>query len=274
MIKENGTILIPIDFSKHSIIGLMNSYNIARYTNSKILLISSTKNTENENIDELKQLCNKAHEEAKVPCDYKIVNESNLLQKILKLSDEMNASLIIMGLNPAVRFTSFLGLGKYSSFLKKLKCPIITCRATNFISRCETIVMPLDLSPESREKVDTTCQLANFYDAEIKIISVFSSRKPFFEDSLLPYLHQVKRKIKQKKIFCSNRSIASENVTSSIIEYAGKSNADLIIQMNERNSNILKWLKGTDSMNIIDDTSIPVLTINPIKRASISTGVH
>ena len=56
----------------------------------------------------------------------------------------------------------------------------------------------------------------------------------------------------------------------SIIDYAGKCNADLIIQMNEKNTTFFNWLKGNNSMKIIDSTIIPVLTINPIKRINIS----
>jgi nucleotide-binding universal stress UspA family protein len=274
MIKENGTILVPFDFSRQSMVGLMNSYNIARFTKSKILLVNILKNNEDVNYFELTNLCKKVRFNYNIECDFKSVFKSNLYSDIIQMTQYIDVSLVVMGLTPDVIIRNLMGFGKFASFIKKLKCPIITCRSVHFESGCETIVFPLDLSPESREKVNTTLQLAKFYDAEVKIVSVFNSQKPMLENRLLPYVHQVKKIINKHYVFCSNKTIDSRNIPISVIEYASKSKADLIIQMNERNSNFKKWFRGNSSLEIINSTNIPVLTINPMKRESISTGIH
>ena len=38
LIKENSSILIPIDFSKQSLIAIEQSYNLAKFTKSKIIV--------------------------------------------------------------------------------------------------------------------------------------------------------------------------------------------------------------------------------------------
>ena len=110
MIKENGTILIPFDFSSYSMVGLMNSYNIARFTKSKIVLINSIKHNEEVNHFELQNLCKKIFDDINVKCEYESVFKEDLLSKILKLSIEFNATLIIMGLNPTITFNCIFGI--------------------------------------------------------------------------------------------------------------------------------------------------------------------
>jgi microsomal dipeptidase-like Zn-dependent dipeptidase len=53
LIKENSSILIPIDFSKQSLIAIEQSYNLAKFTKSKIILMHASPNS---NVDHQKDL--------------------------------------------------------------------------------------------------------------------------------------------------------------------------------------------------------------------------
>ena len=98
----------------------------------------------------------------------------------------------------------------------------------------KNIVMPFDASPESREKVGMAVQVAKYYNADIRIVSVFHPSDEKAENELLPYLHQVKKFIKDKGVNCTNKSIPSTMIAETIIEYANKNDCDLIIQMNKK----------------------------------------
>ena len=55
-IKENGSILIPIDFSKQSLAAIKHSYPLARHTKSKLLLMHGFLNAADENKANLDKL--------------------------------------------------------------------------------------------------------------------------------------------------------------------------------------------------------------------------
>jgi nucleotide-binding universal stress UspA family protein len=130
--------------------------------------------------------------------------------------------------------------------------------------------MPFDLSAESREKVSFAVQLAKYYGADIRIVSVFHPNDDKYENKLLPYLQQVKKFIKQEGINCTNKSIPSTKVAEAIVDYADKNDCDLIVQMNQKDLSIGEMFSGTSGEKIVELSKVPVLTINPMKRESMS----
>jgi nucleotide-binding universal stress UspA family protein len=91
-----------------------------------------------------------------------------------------------------------------------------------------------------------------------------------YENQLLAYSNQVKRYIKGKGISCSNKSLASENVADTIVEYANKVESDLIVIMNKPTLSIKEYFSGTEAQKVIDISNLPVMTINPSKKESMT----
>ncbi len=269
IIKENSTILIPIDFSKQSLIAVKHSYNLARFTHSKLILLNVYKQEAFEHADELENLAKTTRAESGL--DVEIVNRKGDLYDVTDaVATENKCNLIIAGLDSHVRFRSFMGTNIASKFIKNAPCPVITIRSANTPTPCKNIVMPFDTSAESREKVGLTVQIAKYYGADIRIVSVFHPSDAKYENELLPYLHQVKKFIKEKGVNCTNKSIPSTMVAETIIEYANKNDCDLIIQMNKKDVSLGEMFSGTMSQKIVDLSNIPVLSVNPMVRESMS----
>src|SRR5690606_41595217 len=72
-----------------------------------------------------------------------------------KKSVELNASMVILALDENAKFKSglFGGGSSVIKFLQGSDCPVVTLRSTENRDGFKNIVMPFDLSPESREKV-------------------------------------------------------------------------------------------------------------------------
>ena len=126
----------------------------------------------------------------------------------------------------------------------------------------------------SREKVGTVIQMAKYFGADVRIVSVFDPNDSKYENQMLPYLHQVKKYMKDRHVNCTNKSIPSKDVAESIVEYGNKNDCDLIVQMNKRDLSLGEMFSGTMSQKMVDISNIPVLTINPMIRESISSGIH
>jgi len=273
MIKENGTILLPIDYSKQSLIGIKNSFNLGKYSKSKLLIMHVFNKPEEENKAELEQLAMQTAKESGLECDF-ISIKGDIFIETDKMAEKIKANLIVVGLDPHVRFRSFLGASSASKFIKHSPCPVLTTRGTTHESGCKNILMPFDLSPESREKVGTVIQLAKYFGADIRIVSVFDPSDHKYEDKMLPYLQQVKKYIKDRGVSCTNKSIPAKDVAEGIVEYGNKNDCDLIVQMNKRDLSLGEMFSGTMSQKMVDISNIPVLTINPMIRESISSGIH
>lgn len=269
IIKENRSVLIPIDFSKQSFIAVKQSYNLAKFTRSKIILMHVSPDSDTDRKDELEKLAETTREETGLAVDA-IVVKGDVYEQTRKKAEEFKSALIIIGLDTHVRFRSILGNNNVSKFLTQAPCPVITIRSTENRDGCKNIVMPFDLSPESREKVSFAVQLAHYYNADIRIVSVFHPNDDKYENKLLPYLQQVKRFIKEEGVNCTNKSIPSTKIAEAIVEYADKNDCDLIVQMNQKDLTIGEMFGGTVGQKIVEISHIPVMTINPMKRESMS----
>lgn len=273
MIKENGTILIPIDYSKQSLVAIKNSYNLGRYSNSKLLIVHVFENAKDENIPALEKLTEDTAKESGLECSFMSI-KGDIFAETDRIAEKIGANLIVAGLEPHVRFRSFMGGSSASKFIKNSPCPVLTTRASVYESGCKNIVMPIDLSAESREKVGTVIQMAKYFGAEIRIVCVFDPNDTKYENQMLPYLQQVKKYIKDRSVNCTNKSIPSKTVAEAIIEYANKNECELIVQMNKRDLSLGEMFSGTMSQRMVDISNIPILTINPMIRESISSGIH
>ena len=271
IIKENQSILIPIDFSKQSYMAVKQSYSIAKHTKSKLILMYVSPNNESEKKDELESLAQSAREESQLKVET-VCKKGELYDVTNKTAEEMSCSLIIMSLDENAKFkTGLFGGGMtVTKFLTGAPCPVITVRSTDHKDGLKNIVMPFDLSPESREKVSFAVQLAHYYKADIRIVSVFKPNDDEYENKLLPYLQQVKKFIKQEGVHCTNRSLPSTKPAEAIIEYALKNDCDLIIQINQQDLSISERFSGTIGHKVVELSPIPVLNVNPMKRESMS----
>lgn len=55
-----------------------------------------------------------------------------------------------------------------------------------------------------------------------------------------------------------------------MVEYANKIESDLIMIMNKPDLNVKEFFSGTEAQHIVDISNIPVMTINPMKRESVT----
>lgn len=267
-IKERGTILIPIDFSKQSLSAIKQSYNLAKYTHSKLVLLHTYEKNEEDSQDALIKLSKQTEQESGVPTEFKNI-KGDIYVETDKLASEMKATMIIAGVESHMRFRNIIG-SSASKLIRKAPCPVITIRGDEHRDGCENILLSLDLSAESREKVDIAIQFAKYFGASIRILGVFNPTDASYENSLLSYAQQVKQFVKSKGISCTNKSIPTNTIAETVVEYGNKIEADLIMIMNKPDLSITEFFNGTDAQKIVDISNIPVITINPLKRESVT----
>ena len=186
-------ILIPIDFQKQSLIALDQSYNLAHLLLAEIVLIyvheqsgmfagifSSDQNNEMlSKVDEkLAELSGKTSIATGLNISYRI-EKGRIYSKILDVAKEIKAQYIIMGTHSsAEEEADERRVGANTSrVIRSATCPVITLNARHIYSGCRNILLPMDLTKETRQKVTIAIELAKFYGAGIKVVSALWSKK-------------------------------------------------------------------------------------------------
>ena len=273
ILKSNSEIIIVIDFSKKSISLIEQISVLAKSLNAKLILMFINLKNERQNSNEIVEITNKAKKDSGLYVNSIYISD-DVFKAIAEKVIEIDCTLIVFTLNSDVKIKPVFNETELYKFLKIAPCPVYTVNELNSQLNYKNILIHIDLTAESREKVGVTTQLAKMFNSNINIISVFPPNNEQYENNILPYVNQVKKYIKGQGLSCSNKSICSKDVSDTIINYAINNNCDIIVQMNKQSLSLKEMIFGTCANKIIKKSSIPVLSINPMKRESISSGIH
>jgi nucleotide-binding universal stress UspA family protein len=280
MASPKNHILVPVDFSEQSLIALAQSYNLARLTKSEITLIyvidddeagplSFFLKSKKQNKQALeKSITGKLHNVAKDTFEKSGV-KTNTMISYGKIYDEINAaakklkcSFIIMGTNGTHGLKRFIGSNALR-VIREAPCPVITIKGKKHRFGCQMILLPLDLTKETRQKVNKAIEMANYFGSAIKVASVVTTNDEFIVNKLKRQLSQVKHYIEEREIICTAELITGDDVADELLKYAKQVKADLIMIMTQEEMNWTERFIGSAAQEIINGTEIPVLTVRP-----------
>lgn len=285
MIHHTNKILVPTDFSEQCTIALEQSYNLAREYNAEITLLYVI-----EDGGMLSKLFSKEqHEDMRVNIQYQLdllaadveskskitvktlIAKGVIYEKIAEVADLINATMIIMGTNGGEGLKKrFIGSNALR-VARESKIPVITIKGKHHRNGCKNIVLPLDLTKQTREKVGKAIELSKlFHGAAIRVVSVLFTTDEFLVNRLTRQLGQVKAFLEKEGIECTAEIIKSikskETLAQNILEYANQVDGDLIMIMTQQEVEFTKYFIGSAAQEIIHHSTIPVMSITPVER--------
>lgn len=191
------------------------------------------------------------------------IRKGKVYKEIVQAADEVDAFLIVVGTHGASGFEEFWIGSNANRIVSASERPIITIRGgidKNIpISR---IVMPIDSTVESRQKVPFTTLLAKYYDAEVHVLTLFSSPIEELRDVVREYVNQVKLYLTENQIRHTVVELEADNLTDVTIDYAIKVNANLISIMDEQETTTANIWLGPYAQQMVNHSPIPVLCIH------------
>ncbi|MDO8896845.1 MAG: universal stress protein [Bacteroidales bacterium] len=272
----NKIILSGIDFSDCSINALEHAISIAnksqadvamiwvnRPENGKEIYIIDQENIVSEAIQRFEKLVEKYQPQLLSGHLSYQIRKGKVYQEIVRAADEMDAFLIVIGTHGSSGFEEFWIGSNANRIVTSTERPIITIRGGVDISRTiRKIVMPIDSTIESRQKVPMTTLLAKYFDAEIYVIAVFTSPAKEVRDMVKEYVSQVERYLVENMVHYNIKEIEADNLTNATIDYAIKVGANLISIMDEQETTTSNLWLGPYAQQMVNHSPIPVLCIH------------
>lgn len=278
-------ILVPVDFSEQSIIALEQSYNLARLTKSDITLInvidesfqlpffSKKDNTSMEKKikKELEKLCKETMQKVSIQVNC-IVAQGKVYEEIQKVARKLKSSFIVMGTNGSVGFKKFIGSNALR-VVREAPCPVITIKGKKHRFGCKNILLPLDLTKETREKVDKSIEIARLFSSTIHLVTILTTDDEFIVKKLRRQMSQVHDYIKENDVLCTIEFIHNDDVINSVQNYAKKIKADLLMIMTQEENWTDLMFISSSAQQIINSSDIPVLSVRPKEKKTTTLSV-
>ncbi len=271
-------IVVGIDFSSCSLNALEHAVSIAGKAEagltmvwanhldySKEIFAQEPENIIDEVTGRFQQLINQYSTEVAQGIDF-IIEKGKVYKVICDVSNKINAFLIVVGTHGSSGFEEFWIGSNANRIVSASKIPIITIReSVNSHKELKTIVMPLDRTKVTREKVPFTALLAKYFNATIHIIGIFTTSSDDVRYRIKNYVSQTQVYLKENGVRFESSYIETQNLAESVIAYAKKIDANLISIMTEQETSAMNLWLGPYAAQMVNHSPIPVLSIHPNK---------
>jgi hypothetical protein len=136
----------------------------------------------------------------------------------------------------------------------------------------DSIVVPLDLNKETKQKLEMAASMALYFDSEVHLITPYESDE-FLNNKLKANRAWAAKYLKSKKVNFSTHIVAKgDNLTEGVFKLSKEVEADLIAIMNLQNNSLMGVLGSSYQQEVITNPlKVPVLCINPL-QATVASG--
>ncbi len=269
-------IIVAIDFSRCSLHALEYAINLANRIKSNILMVWVDNIKSDESV--YPEVAAGSRKEITGSFDEIIAKYAPALTggeitykirkgkahiEIANQAKHSDAMMVVAGTHGVTGFEEFwIGSNAYR-IVTYSPCPVITIR-TDFIFNPEIkkIVLPIDDSLETRQKVPFAAKISKYFDSEIHVISVYSTTIKAVRLKIDNYTAQVTKYLDEENVKYVAKAIDAENVTNATINYAKAIDADVIVIMTEQEMTTANLFLGAFAQQMVNHSPIPVLNIH------------
>jgi nucleotide-binding universal stress UspA family protein len=201
-----------------------------------------------------------------------VIREGKIYREIIDEAKEMESLCIIMGTHGISGFEQFWIGSNANKLISMSPCPVITIRAgVDPKTEMRVILLPVDSTLDTRQKVPFTAYLALLFESEIYVLAIYASKYKSIQRRVDMYADQVCTFLQEEGIKFHRDVLNCDNLTTGTIDYAKRIRANLISIMTEQETSPFNLLVGPYAQQMVNNSPYPVLSINPYDTMQIST---
>ncbi len=269
------TLIVAFDFSKNAIHALDYALVYARNLKAKVFLVwvdnSKPDGSIIETIDEELRIEKKKYL-GKIIEDYRLrypdiafdmqLGKGKIYQEIGKMARKLKAELIFAGTHGVTGFEEFwIGSNAYR-ITTTAPCPVVTVNCEYPITdKIKQILLPLDSSLETNEKLPFTVSLAEQFGAKLHLLKVYNTPLKLIRKRIDGFAREATDYLKEHPVDYEMGEITSDNVVAGILAYARQKEIDLIAIMTEQGNATANRFLGPYAQQLINTAEIPVMSL-------------
>lgn len=276
-------ILIPTDFSDTANLALRHAVKMAKLLDARITLLHVVStfafrvNLPEVEADEvqnsklsgaigakLSAMANEISEKDGILVNT-MVTSGRIREEVVRIAEEIDADIIILGTHGVSGLREFFMGSNAFRIVSEAACPVLSVQDLEQSVGFSNLVVPIDNSFHSREKLGISVRMAKIYNAKINICGL-RSHDHNDEDINAKFrmkMKQVEDFLIEKEVDFELTTLFCSNIAKATMDYAAEVNGDLIIIMNEQEINTTGFFMGPYAQQVVNHSKIPVLSIRP-----------
>lgn len=276
---KNNLIIVAYDFTKQSECSLNHVNNLAKTTNSTIELVHIITKESKDNykgnaatatigIQENLSKIAESNQTATGITTVATATDGDIFSTIGEIAEKRNAWFLSFGTHGVKGMQHILGAFALR-LVSSSPCPVIIVQNKNIAEHgYKNILLPIDRTMESKQKVYQAISLAKLYNSNIHLIATHESDE-FFERAVKANVGFVKNKLEEHGLALASEEYqdpkSKDSFGKQTIRHATINHMDLILIITSEEKGIIGTIVGAEDVKIINnDASIPVMCINPV----------
>ncbi len=266
---KQDTILVPFDFSDVAYYALNHGMAMAQKFNYKLDLLhvinkkDIATNKENAAKKSLQVLAGHIKGLTGLHADCHL-KAGNIFNTISEVADELEAVFVVMGVHGKKGVSHIVGSYPYK-VVCKTKAPVLIVKAKHRHKGFRNIVIPIDFSRKSTQKIAQALRFAKFFGAKIRVFGFLSydnKSKIINKEALLKSVNDF---FVEKGVPVTTDLLVDPKLDwpEALLAFAEQVDADLIMIVAERGSRFQDIFSSNNTEKILDKANIPVLSIMP-----------
>ncbi|NNJ55183.1 MAG: universal stress protein [Bacteroidia bacterium] len=193
---------------------------------------------------------------------YKVINQT---------AEDLNCDSVVMGTNGANGMEQFVG-STTTRVISSSTVPVIAVKDHRPNHTFDHIVLPIDLTKSSKQKLSYAIKYAKKYDSTIHVIMELE-KDEFAKHKVEANLAYVNKVLGENDVKFSVKLLDDrkypDHLGKDTVRYADEIGADLIMIMTQAEGNLTEFFVGSYAKQVINSSiSTPVMAINPKKTFS------
>jgi len=267
--EKNDIVMVASDFSEFAECAIGHAIGIAKLLNYKLYVVhiwnkKKAKYSLEEAEDKLKSIVSDIKEKEKIETEY-VAREGNIFTTIGEIAVEIGANILTMGTRGKTGVQYIFG--SYAlKVVQSSPVPVIVVQTGNYRGSYSNVVMPIDESVYSKQKVKWAFWVAKKFKSKIHIFGKYDSDE-FLSKKIMNNCYQIKKIFDQNDIEYTLTISDGKggNFSKQSINFASKVNADMILIMTSPDSLLPGFIiDDHDEQIILNAAQIPIMCINPL----------
>ena len=192
------------------------------------------------------------------------IRGGSIAKEIGLAANEVNADLIVMGSHGVNGFQEFFMGSNAFRVVTSAKVPVLTVKDGVTPKDLPKIVMPIDSSSHTRDKVAETTTIAKAFGAEVHILTLITEEHEDEKAKFNLKVKQIEEHFDNDGVNYIKEIRHGDDIAEMTLQYSKEVDARLVVIMTEQEARTVLFM-GPYAQRIVNHSMIPVLSVTPIE---------